>query len=64
MPFREKGIPTALQIENYSESDRNPYYHSPQDAVDHINLEYFLEHVKTTIVVAGRLAEPIVQDGE
>ncbi len=58
MPFREKGIPTSLQIENY-EVERNPYYHGTGDRVAKINLDYWLEQMKATTAIAAHLAGPM-----
>jgi hypothetical protein len=58
VPFREKGIPTGLQIENY-EDERNPYYHSHEDRIAYINLDYFLEQMKATTAIAAHLAIPL-----
>lgn len=55
------GIPTALQIENYNEGERNPYYHDPQDTVAHINLDYWLEQMKATVAFTAHLADPVIQ---
>jgi hypothetical protein len=55
VPFREKGIPTALQIENYQE-EKNPAYHTPNDTVTMMNYDYWLEQMKGTIAVAAHLA--------
>jgi len=61
VPFREKGLPTALQIENYNNGERNPYYHTPKDTIDYINIEYLLEQIKATITIANQLLGPIVE---
>jgi hypothetical protein len=58
MPFRGKGIPTVLQIEN-REDEYNPYYHSPQDTITHMNLDYWEEQIKATIATAAHLAVPV-----
>jgi hypothetical protein len=58
VPFREKGIPTGLQIENY-ESEQNPYKHTSQDSIAHMNLDYWLEQMKATTAIAAHLAVPI-----
>ncbi len=60
MPFREKGIPTVLQIQNY-QSERNPYNHTPQDNIAHMNIDYWLEQIKATTAIAAHLAVPIYQ---
>jgi hypothetical protein len=33
--------------------------HSPQDNIANMNLEYWLEQIKTTIAMAAQLAEPV-----
>jgi hypothetical protein len=61
VPFREKGIPTALQIQNFDGGERNPYDHSPQDTISNMNITYWLEQIKATIAIATQLVGPIVQ---
>ena len=58
MPFREEGIASGLQIQNY-QSERNPYYHTPQDEIAHMNLDYWLEQMKATTAIAAHLAVPV-----
>ena len=61
MPFRAKGIPAGVQIQNYKGElkERNPYNHTSQDSIAHMNLDYWLEQVKATTAIAGQLAVPI-----
>jgi len=47
-----------LQIEDY-ENERNPYYHTAQDTIAHMNLDYWEEQMKTTVAVAAHLAVPV-----
>ncbi len=49
-----------LQIEDY-EDEGNPNRHSAQDTIANMNLDYFLEQIKATIAIAGRLAETDLQ---
>jgi len=56
VPFREKGIPTVLQVQSY-EGERNPHMHSPQDDIANMNLDYWLEQIKATIAIAAQLAK-------
>lgn len=58
MPFRAKGISTILQIEN-REDEYNPYYHSSEDTIAHMNLDYWEEQIKATVATAAHLAVPI-----
>jgi hypothetical protein len=58
VPFREKGIATALQIQSY-QSERNPSYHTTQDNIAHMNLGYWLEQMKATTAIAAHLAVPM-----
>jgi hypothetical protein len=58
VPFREKGIPTGLQIENYNGGERNPYYHTGDDRISHLNLDYWVEQIKATTAIAAQLALP------
>ncbi len=54
MPFRAKGIPTGLQIENYEE-EQNPNMHSPGDRIININMDYWFEQIKATTAIVGIL---------
>lgn len=47
-----------LQIEN-REDEYNPYVHSPQDNIAHMNLDYWVEQIKATIAATAHLAVPI-----
>jgi hypothetical protein len=51
-------LPTVLQIEN-REDEYNPYVHSPQDNIAHMNLDYWEEQIKATIASAAHLAVPV-----
>jgi hypothetical protein len=56
-----KGIPTGLQIQSYSgaQNERNPYNHTSEDNIAHMNLDYWLEQVKATTAIAAHLAIPL-----
>ncbi len=56
MPFRGKGVAVTHQIENYYDGERNPYYHTSQDSLDHMSLDYWWEQVKATVVATAELA--------
>jgi hypothetical protein len=58
MPFRARGIPTALQIESY-EGEKNPHHHAPSDSIAQMNLDYWLEQIKATTAIAAHLAIPL-----
>ncbi len=58
MPFRAKGIPAVLQIAD-KEHESNPYNHSPEDTIPHMNVGYWLEQIKATVAFAADLAGPI-----
>jgi hypothetical protein len=62
MPFRERGIPTVLQIEN-REDEYSPQRHSTNDTIAHMNLDYWLEQIKATIAIAAHLAVPVRDNG-
>lgn len=56
------GIPTALQIEDYDYTDggeKNPYYHTSGDNIEHMNLDYWMEQMKATTAIAAHLAIPV-----
>lgn len=49
--FWDYAYPAILGIEDYDPSshDFNPYYHSPQDLLEHLNVDYFTEFVKASV---------------
>lgn len=47
-----------LQIENRVD-EYNPYAHSPQDNIAHMNLAYWEEQMKATIAATAFLAVPV-----
>jgi len=51
-------LPTVLQIEN-REDEYNPYVHSPEDNIAHMNLDYWEEQIKATIAITAHLAVPV-----
>lgn len=58
MPFRERGITTVLQIEDY-ENDKNPYYNTTGDSIAHMNLGYWEEQIKASVIFAAHLLTPL-----
>lgn len=46
-----------VQIENYYKGEKNPYNHGSQDTLAHMNIDYWLEQVKASVVSAARLLE-------
>jgi hypothetical protein len=48
-----------VQIEDYH-GDKNPYVHSANDNISHINAGYLLKQMQTTAAFAGQLAGPIM----
>lgn len=50
-----------LQIEYYDNGEPNPYYHRPQDTIAHLNLNYWYEQIKAAIVIAAKLAGPVLK---
>jgi hypothetical protein len=48
-----------VQIQDYH-GERNPYYHTAQDDIYHINPDYLFEQVKATVAFAGQLSYPII----
>jgi hypothetical protein len=47
----------VVQIENYYQGEKNPFNHVSQDTLAHMNIDYWLEQVKATVVNATRLLE-------
>jgi hypothetical protein len=49
--FWDYGYPAILGIEDYDPNghDFNPYYHSQQDLLEHLNVDYFTEFVKASV---------------
>ncbi len=58
MAFREKGIASGVQIEDYH-AERNPYDHTAQDSMARMNLEYWQEQMKAAAAIAAQLAVPV-----
>jgi hypothetical protein len=52
-------LATVLQIEDFWGADKNPYYHAPGDTMAHMNLDYWEEQIKATLVTAAHLAVPV-----
>lgn len=46
-----------MQIEDY-EHERNPYMHTAEDTIAHMNLDYWEEQIKATVAIAAHLAVP------
>jgi hypothetical protein len=56
-----------VQIEDYSyddyhHRDKNPFVHSPEDNIAHINAGYLLKQMQATAAFAGQLAEPVMPE--
>jgi len=47
-----------LQIEDFWD-EGNPYYHKPEDTIAAMNLNYWEEQIKATLVTAAHLAVPV-----
>ena len=58
MPFRERGITTILQIEDY-EHDKNPFYNTTGGNIAHMDLDYWIEQIKASIIFAAHLLTPL-----
>jgi len=57
-------LTTGLQIQNYKKAqnfdhERNPYNHTAQDSIAHMNLDYWLEQIKASVVFAASMAGPL-----
>jgi hypothetical protein len=50
-----------VQIEDYH-GDKNPYVHSAKDNIAHINANYLLVQMRTTVAFAGQLAGPVLPE--
>jgi hypothetical protein len=50
---------TGLQIQDF-DGEHNPYNHTSEDSIAHMNLDYWLEQVEATIAIAARMAVPVV----
>ncbi len=53
---------TGLQIQNYKKGELNPYNHTAQDTIDHMNLDYWFEQIKATVAIAAQLVVPFAAD--
>jgi hypothetical protein len=52
----------VLQIEDHWD-EPNPYYHEPGDTIAHMNLDYWEEQIRATLVTAAHLAVPLDESG-
>jgi len=55
-------LTAGLQIQDYKKGERNPYNHTAQDTIAHMNLDYWLEQMKATVAIAAQLVVPITAD--
>ena len=46
-----------LQIEDRA-NEFNPHYHTPQDNIAHMNLDYWEEQIKASVATVAHLAVP------
>ena len=60
--FWKKGIPAVLAIED-DEDDFCTHYHTGRDKLSTLNMTYFTNYVKASLVTAGYLAEPVRSSG-
>ncbi len=58
IPFREKGVPAVLQIEDKT-GDFNPQYHRQGDTLANMTLGYWQDHIRALTAAAAVLAEPV-----
>lgn len=58
--FWNHGFPSVLVIEEYYGGDFNPYYHTEQDRIAILNMEYFHEMSKLCIGSLASLCSPIL----
>jgi len=56
-PFWDRGYSAILGIEDIIIS--NPYYHSTNDTIDTLNLDFATEVVKASLATAADLAQPV-----
>jgi len=59
--FWDNGYPAVLAIEDYhpGRKDFNPYYHTSDDLLVHLNLEYFTTFTRAMLATVAALAEPV-----
>jgi hypothetical protein len=50
-----------VQIEDYH-GDKNPYVHSPNDTITHINAGFLLKQMQATVAFAGQLAGAVLPE--
>jgi Zn-dependent M28 family amino/carboxypeptidase len=56
--FWDEGYPAIMAIEDESDSDFNPYYHSEEDTIEHINPTYLTDFVRAAVGAMAHLANP------
>jgi hypothetical protein len=50
-----------VQIESLNQ-EGNPYNHSAEDTVAHLDLDYWVEHIRATVAIAAHLLMPVLGD--
>jgi Zn-dependent M28 family amino/carboxypeptidase len=58
-PFWDSGYSAILGIEDISIPLPNPYYHTTNDTIDTLNLDFTTEAVKASLATAADLAQPV-----
>lgn len=58
--FWNNGFPSVLVIEEYYGGDFNPYYHTEQDRIAILNMDYFFETSKLCIGSLASMCSPIL----
>jgi hypothetical protein len=61
-PFREKGIPAVLQIEDMA-GDFNRYYHTSGDTAGHMDQAYWVAQIKALVASMAQFAGPVTDHG-
>ena len=63
-PFWQYGYPAILAIEDYyGTGDFNPYYHTSQDNLAHVNVDYFTEMVRAAVGTFAHMNGCLVTGG-
>jgi hypothetical protein len=62
--FWDYGYPAILGIEDHSDGDFNPYYHSPSDRLEYLNMPYYTEFVRAAVAAFAHLSGCRIAGGD
>lgn len=61
--FWAYNYPAILGIEDYYGNDFNPYYHTTEDLLEHLDMDYFTEFVKASVGTFTQMTGCLIEGG-